>query len=181
MMENIILAPPNLEHETEAEEYVSEFLVDNSHVNGSAGLPRYKGNYKNWLDKIKNDRILENNDREKIPANTFFAIRKNDNKIVGTVNIRYKLNEKLLKRGGHVGYSVRPFERRKGYATEILFLALLKLREMNVNNVLITCDKENIGSVKTIQKNNGILENEILDSETNKIIQRYWINLDSIR
>jgi predicted acetyltransferase len=74
-------------------------------------------------------------------------------------------------------YSVRPSERRKGYATEMLRLGLMKLKDLGVSKVLLTCDKDNIGSAKVIQNNKAILENELLDEDTKKIIQRYWIKM----
>lgn len=78
---------------------------------------------------------------------------------------------------GHIGYSVPPSERRKGYATGQLRLSLFKAKKLGLEKVLITCDKANIGSAKTIQKVGGILENEINSPDTGKIVQRYWIEL----
>lgn len=97
------------------------------------------------------------------------------NKILGVVNIRHRLNEGLLSRGGHIGYGITPSERRKGYATEILRLALDKAKELGIERALVTCDKDNIGSAKTITKNGGILESEILYDGA--VIQRYWIEI----
>lgn len=91
------------------------------------------------------------------------------------IHIRHKLNEYLFEFGGHIGYSVRKFEWRKGYAKEMLHLALEKCKDMNIGKVLITCSKENIASAKTIIYNGGVLENEISKGE--RITQRYWISL----
>ena len=92
------------------------------------------------------------------------------------IDIRHRLNDYLLNFGGHIDYSVRKSERQKGYATEMLALALIECMKLNIKRVLITCDKDNIASAKTIINNGGILENEIL--EGSGITQRYWINLD---
>ena len=73
-----------------------------------------------------------------------------------------------------------PSERRKGYAKEMLRLILIKCKELGADKVLLTCDKENIASAKTIISNGGILENEVKDEVSlskSGIIQRYWINL----
>ena len=91
------------------------------------------------------------------------------------IDIRHRLNEYLLQFGGNIGYSVRPSQRRKGYATEMLALALEECRKLGLNRALVTCDKTNIGSAKTIQKNGGVLENEVLEGD--RITQRYWIAL----
>ncbi len=111
---------------------------------------------------------------EYVPHSTYWLV-DTQNRILGAVNIRHSLNESLIKRGGHIGYGIRPSERRKGYATEILRLALDKMRYLNVNNVLLTCDKENIGSARTITKNGGVLESEVI--EVGVVSQRYWIVL----
>ena len=105
------------------------------------------------------------------------SIYKNDSEIVGMVNIRHKLNESLINRGGHIGYSIRPTERKKGYGTLMLKLALRKCRELNLSKVLITCDKINVASAKVIQNNSGVLEDEVFNETFSEIIQRYWISL----
>ena len=91
------------------------------------------------------------------------------------IDIRHRLNEYLLQFGGNIGYSVRPSQRRKGYATEMLALGLEECRKLGLDRALVTCDKTNIGSAKTIQKNGGVLENEVLEGD--RITQRYWIAL----
>jgi predicted acetyltransferase len=167
---------PNLKHKNKAIEYINEFIKYDSNPNGSGGLHRFIDNYEGWLEKIKDDLDYNNIKEDKVPANTYFAIRMTDNKIIGMINIRHRLNEYLTKKGGHIGYSVRPTERKKGYATEILYLGLQCCKKLSIKNVLITCDKGNVASAKTILKNNGVLENEIMDKElSEEIIQRYWI------
>lgn len=114
---------------------------------------------------------------EYVPSSTFFAYQDENDILIGAVNIRHTLNEKLLYAWGNIGYEVRPDERKKGYATEILRLALKKCRQMKMDKVLLGCFKENTASARTILKNGGILENEIFDKESGKTIQRYWITL----
>ena len=110
-----------------------------------------------------------------VPDSTFFCFDEKRNLMVGAVNIRHDLNDYLLKYGGHIGDGIRPSERRKGYATEMIRLALEECRELGLTRVLMTCDKNNIGSAKSIIRNGGILENEVL--EEGSIKQRYWIAL----
>ena len=110
-----------------------------------------------------------------VPDSTFFCLEEERNIIVGAVNIRHHLNEALLRNGGHIGDGVRPSERRKGIATKMIALALDECKKLGLERVLMVCDKENVGSSKSIQKNGGILENEI---EVNGVVeQRYWIEL----
>ena len=110
-----------------------------------------------------------------MPDSTFFCLDETQDIFVGAVNIRHFLNEALLLNGGHIGDGVRPSQRRKGIATAMIALALEECRKLGLDRVLMVCDKENIGSAKSIQKNGGILENEVV---VNGVIeQRYWIDL----
>ena len=111
-----------------------------------------------------------------VPDSTFFCLDEERDMIVGAVNIRHYLNESLLLNGGHIGDGVRPSERRKGIATKMIALALDECKNLGITKVLMVCEKENIGSAKSIQNNGGILENEI---EVDGVIeQRYWIELN---
>lgn len=115
-----------------------------------------------------------NNPNTSVPATTYFAFY--ENRIVGNIQIRHYLNDYLLSTYGHIGYGVRPSERRKGCATQMLALALDKYREIGVDRVLLSCDKNNIGSIKTVLKNNGIFDMEFTE-ENGNIVQQYWITL----
>lgn len=169
------LVVPTKEHKRQVEEYLQEFL-DNGEdeIAGDGGLDRIK-DFDKWLEKIQNDLSINTIDKDRIPVTLYLTVRKFDKKIVGNLQIRHFLNEKLLNHGGHIGDSVRPSERRKGYATEQIRLALEKCRELGIDRVLMDCDKTNIASAKSIQNIGGILENEIYVE--NEIIQRYWISL----
>jgi len=166
---------PTLERKQAAMEYRREWLDSvpdgNIHIDGSSSFNRYD-NYEEWLDKIEKNKYSHTPDW--VFATTYFAVY--NNKIIGSVNIRHSLNEPLLIRGGHIGYGVRPSERRKGFAAKMLALALEECKKLGIKKVLVTCDKDNIGSARTIQKNGGILENEFTD-DAGGIIQRYWIDI----
>lgn len=112
----------------------------------------------------------------RVPDSTFFCLDTDRNIFVGAVNIRHYLNDDLLYTGGHIGDGVRPSERRKGYATAMIGLALDECRKLGIPRVLMTCDKDNIGSAKSIMNNGGILENEVIN-EDGELEQRYWIDL----
>lgn len=111
----------------------------------------------------------------KVPDFTFFCLDEDRKKVVGAVNIRHYLNEALLLDGGHIGDGVRPSERRKGIATKMIGLALEECKKLGIYRVLMVCDKDNIGSARSIQNNGGVLENEpVVDGV---VQQRYWIDL----
>jgi len=109
----------------------------------------------------------------KVPNSTFFCLDIDRNIFVGAVNIRHYLTEELLVNAGHIGDGIRPSERRKGYATAMIGLALKEAKKLGIDRVLMCCDKENIGSAKSIMNNGGILENEVVVDGV--IEQRYWI------
>lgn len=175
MKDELELVFPSKEYKREVEEYLQEFFDNGEYeIAGDGELDRIK-DFDKWLEKIQNDLSIDTIDKDRIPATVYLTIRKSDKKIVGNLQIRHFLNEKLLNYGGHIGDSVRPSERKKGYATEQIRLALQKCKELGIDNVLMDCDKSNIGSAKSIKNNGGILENEIyVDS---KLVQRYWISL----
>ena len=108
---------------------------------------------------------------ETVPDSTFFCLDVERNIFVGAVNIRHSLNAGLLLYGGHIGDGVRPSERRKGIATEMIALALKECRKLGIRRVLMVCDKENIGSAKSILNNGGVLENEVVVNGVSE--QRY--------
>ena len=108
-----------------------------------------------------------------VPDSTFFCLDTESGMVVGAVNIRHYLNEGLLLNGGHIGDGVRPSQRRKGIATKMIALALEECKKLGIERVLMVCDKENIGSAKSIMNNGGVLENEVVVDGVTE--QRYWI------
>ncbi len=129
-------------------------------------------NFKYYLENLE----VKDTSGGLVPDSTFFCLDEERNIFVGAVNIRHDLNEYLLRSGGHIGDGVRPSERRKGVATAMIALALEECRRLGINRVLMVCDKDNVGSARSIQKNGGVLENEILDDGVWE--QRYWIDLE---
>ena len=175
-MNRLYLKFPGLEDKESILEFKDEFFASGQKVAGFAGLD--KMNFDEWLNKIKRERFKETCDEGRVPATQFLAIRKEDERLVGMVQVRHELNDYLLKFGGHIGDCVRPSEQGKGFATEQIGLALEFCKELGLDRVLITCKKENIASARTIIKNGGILENEIPNElENNVMMQRYWIDI----
>ncbi len=111
-----------------------------------------------------------------VQDSTFFLLDTEKDILLGAVNIRHALNDRLLQYGGHIGDGIRPSERKKGYGTKIIELALEECKKLGMQKVLIICDKSNVGSAKSILNNGGVLENECTD-ENGTVIQRYWIDI----
>lgn len=108
-----------------------------------------------------------------VPYSVFWLVDHLQN-MIGVIAIRHTLTQKLMFRGGHISYYIRPSQRNKGYASQMLSMALKHCKQLNISQVLITCSKDNIGSIKVIQANGGILESEEQDSCEK--FQRYFIN-----
>lgn len=106
--------------------------------------------------------------------NTNYLLVNDEERVVGMVNIRHALNEYMRQVGGHIGYGIRPSERRKGYATLLLNEALKRTDELGITSVLITCNEDNIGSATVIQNNGGIEDESFLEQD-GTIVRRFWI------
>ena len=173
------LIDPTIEYKEQAEEYIEEFYEYNSNINGVGGLDRYlkDSTYEEWLIKIDND-LKRKVTEQKVPTKTMFLIRENDNMLVGTINIRLALNEKLRKRNGNIGYSIRPTQRGKGYNKINLYLGLCECKKYNLDKVMLDCEKSNLASAKTIISLGGELEREYFDDELKEMEQVYWIDVD---
>jgi len=130
--------------------------------------------YKTWLDFTYKIEAADTCPPNLVPAHTYFLVQENK-KIIGAVNIRHYLNDYLFNFGGHIGYGIRPSERNNGYASLMLSMALPIAKGLGINRVLVTCNKNNVGSAKTMIKNGGVLENEVAGD--GEITQRYWIEV----
>lgn len=172
------LVKPTIEYKEKAIDYINEFYEYKSDINGVGGLYRYLDDYEGWLEKLEKDKEQPVT-KERVPAETFFLVREEDDKIVGMINIRLALNEKFKKINGNIGYSIRPTERGKGYNNINLYLGLKKCKEYGIKDALLTVDKDNLPSKKTILRFNPRFEREYFDEDShNCIIQLYWINVE---
>ncbi|MBU0934433.1 MAG: GNAT family N-acetyltransferase [Spirochaetes bacterium] len=176
----LLLVRPAAEHESAVLAYRSEFLEHGESMDGTANL-RGASSYAEWLERLAANSSEATVGEGKVPATTFLGLRQADGALVGMIDIRHRLNEYLLKHGGHIGYSVRRSQRRQGYAKAMLALALDFCRRpvaeggLGLSRVLISCDKDNPASARTILAFGGVLENEIPDE--GNITQRYWVDL----
>ncbi len=177
-MEQFYFEIPSRNRKEDAIDYINEFYKYNSNINGTGGLQRYLDNYEGWLNKLEED-YTRIPDEEKVPARTYFLIRSNDQRIVGMINIRLVLNERLKKYGGHIGYSIRPTERGKGYNKINLYLGLKICREYGIQTVFMDADKDNPASWKTMEALGGVNTKEFFDDENaHGIIKDYKIDVD---
>ena len=173
-MDKIILVKPNLSYADEIIKYKEESLAESPIINGSAGLDRFSS-IEVWLEELKKRSCEDTVPKGLVPSSTYLAVREKDNYIVGMIDIRHYLNEYLTQVGGHIGYGVRKTQRNKGYAKQMLKLALEKCKELKIKKVLITCDEDNIASEKVILSANAKLEDiRNVDGENKK---RFWIDL----
>ncbi len=155
---------PGIERKEDAVGFIREFYEYGSDINGSGGLHRFLDNYEGWLDKLNEDYLREPNE-EKVPARTYFLIRKSDSKIVGMINIRLALNEKLSRYGGHIGFSIRPTERGKGYNKINLYLGLKVCDRYGIDTVFLDADLNNPASWKTMEALGGERIREYYDDK----------------
>ena len=161
-MEKFNFEVPSINRKEDAIEYINEFYKYNSDINGVGGLNRYLDNYEGWLEKLEEDYTRAPSE-EKVPARTYFFVRESDKRIIGMINIRLALNEKLKKYGGHIGYSIRPTERGNGYNKYNLYLGLKVCNEYGINEVFMDADINNPASWKTIEALGGIRVREYYD------------------
>ena len=174
--DEFVLRKPTQEDLPFIKEYRQEFLDNGDSMDGTSNLSQYTDMVE-WFQFITLSGQRETCRADWVPDTQYIFVRKSDGRVVGMLDIRDELNEECLKYYGHIGYSIRKSERKKGYATLQLKAALEVCKKKKLSRVLITCDRENVASVRTILANGGALENEIYDPNDNTMTQRYWIDL----
>lgn len=157
-MENeIYLIRPTIELKEEALAYRNEHFQSGENIIYGSELFDKTESYEEWLNSVTLNTNPKTVNENWVVTDTFFAIRRSDNKIIGIIDLRHTLNE-FLKDLGNCGYSVRPSERRKGYATEMLHQLLQAAKEAKMKELHISVEEANTASIKVIQKNSGIYE-----------------------
>ena len=170
------LIEPTTEYERQISAYRKEFLDCGDSMDGTGRLRRYE-NPRDWIAYTNSCKDPHTAPEGIVPATQYMLVREEDGKIVGMLQIRHCFNAYLEKYGGHIGYSVAPSERRKGYASLMLKMALPKCRELGIDKALITCVSDNEGSKRTILKNGGVYESTVYEPEEKVNLERYWIDL----
>ncbi len=175
-MEELILIRPTSEYANQIFEYKQEFLDTGDSMDGCGPLRRYD-NLEEYLKMCRDMENPETVPEDKVLATQFLCVRKKDNRLVGMIQVRHYFNDYLEKYAGNIGYSVRPSERRKGYAKEMLKMVLPFCREIGLEKVLVACIDGNIGSEKTILANGGVYETTVFEPNANRNLKRFWISL----
>lgn len=175
-MEEFILIRPTEEYAAKIMEYRKEFLDAGDSMDGCGPLRGAK-NAEEYLRICREHEDPLAVPEHLVPATQFLFVRKNDDRLVGMISVRHKFNDYLAKFGGHIGYSVRPGERRRGYAKEMLRMTLPFCREIGLDKVMITCIDGNIGSERTILANGGVYYSTEYEPIERENIKRFWILL----
>lgn len=172
MTDTLKLVRPDATMLTEIAAYKQEMLDHGSSMDGCGSLFRHTP--AEWLDNCRRISREETCPAGWVPATQFVCVR-GDGRIVGMIDLRHRFNAFLAEIGGNIGYSVRPSERRKGYATRMLGMVLVEARSIGLTRVLVTCDEGNEASRRTIERNGGAFERTAKDDDA--IVRRYWIDL----
>lgn len=186
-MDDIELVKPEKKHKEIIIDFIREHQLNNEfEIHGGALVEKL--DFDVWLKQIADNSKKETANKNWVVSSTFLVIRKTDGRLIGFVDIRHELNDFLKSYGGHIGFGIRPTERKKGYAIKILMKALAFCKEIGLKKVMLACYKDNIASRRTIEKCGGILEKEFALSElknfpfktgssNDKIVQIFWIVL----
>lgn len=174
-MEALRLVMPDETMLDEVNVYKKAMLDAGSSLDGTGNLRRHDA--VEWLANCRALAHEETCPENWVPATQFVCIREADGRIVGMIDLRHRFNDFLREFGGNIGYSVRPDERRKGYAKWMLAHVLPEARKIGLTRVLVTCDADNEGSRRTIEANGGVFERETFLPDEGLTLRRYWIEI----
>lgn len=172
-MNAIKLLKPSTEYASEIMDFRQELLDAGSDFAGCGSLFNCN-TAEEWIHVVEQrEKICQEGG---VTSSSYIAVRLYDHKIVGIIDLRHHIDHPILSVwGGHTGYTVRPSERRKGYAKEMLRQNLKNCQTRGLPRILIVCDRNNIASEKTIVANGGVFEKELcIDGH---VMKRFWIEL----
>ncbi len=172
----LILKTPTAQYSDEIASFREEFLQDGSSMDGCYNLRGLK-NPNDWIKYCDDCSKMETVPAHWVVSTQFIYVRECDDRIVGMIQIRHYFNEFLEKYGGHIGYCVRPSERKKGYAKQMLRDCLPYCRKIGLKKILVSCIDSNEASRKTIVSNGGTYESTVFYAKAGVNLERYWIDL----
>lgn len=172
---NLILVSPSKDFKLDICEYKEEhFSYGDMQIHGSCGLSYYD-DVDEWINLVLE--IRENRLRNGVHTSTFFSRRVEDGKLIGCIKIHHSLTDEL-RSGGHIAYGIRPSERNKGYGKQQLKLCLEYARKLQLEKVIVACDKDNIASAQTAMSCGGVLMEEFVEDGVVK--QHYCIDIQNL-
>lgn len=180
-MEKFYLEIPSLKRKEEIIAYLNEFVLYNSDINGSGFLDKILEGYsfEECLDKCLNMQYQENAKKlNRLQSKTFLLIRKNDNKLIGMLNIRWNIPPNIQEFVGNIGYGIRPTERKKGYNKINLYLGLIEIQKLGLKKIYLDCEDNNIASYKTMEALNAKLLSTKIDPYDNLLTRIYSIDVN---
>ena len=173
-MEKFYFEEPSLKRKEEALMFIKEFIDNNSIIHGVSGLDSEYDDYEEWLSNLEKKKTGYKN---YVPGVAYFLIRENDNKIIGMISIRLELNDQLRECGGHIGYCIRPSERRKGYNKINLYLGLKVCDDNGIEEALLDADIDIFASWKTMEALGGKRIKSYIDPYDGSDSVKYSINV----
>lgn len=173
---DFFLVEPCEEYADQIAEYKQTFLDADSSMDGCGPLRRCEDPLT-YISECRKYTSPETLPECWVLTTQFFYIRKSDNRLVGMIQVRHYFNDWLSRFGGHIGYSIKPCERRKGYATSMLRAILPYCKDLSLGKILITCIDGNIGSEKAILNNGGVYESTVHEPDMKRNLKRFWITL----
>ena len=176
MEEKLLLLRAAEDNIGQYEDYRREFLESGDSMDGTGPMRRIESG-RDWLAHVRSYESPDTLPAGKVLATQYLLVRESDGKLLGMLQLRHYLNDYLARIAGHIGYSVRPSERRRGYARRMLAMALDEARALGLERVMISCSVDNEASRRTILANGGVFHSTVWDEDDEEMLERYWIEL----